>query len=66
MKIFKNINDAWIQGYIDGCVHINGTYTGVPPIPALQVPTTEDPIAFYYQDGLREGELFSLKIRAGL
>jgi len=65
MKKIDNLHKAWIQGFIDGCLDIKGTYTGVPPIPPLRVPQGVDPIEFYYQDGLSQGQLYALQTLSG-
>lgn len=65
MHKFKSNNEAWTQGFVDGCIEIKGTYTGVPPIPALQVPSGVDPLMFYYEDGKAKGQIYALQTLAG-
>lgn len=65
MYNFKNINEAWTKGFIDGCIDVKGTYTGVPPIPTLKVKPGEDPFEVYYKDGLAKGEKYAIQTLAG-
>ncbi|QWE25527.1 hypothetical protein FD977_04610 [Polynucleobacter sp. AP-Elch-400A-B2] len=65
MHNFNDINEAWKQGFIDGCIDVKGTYTGVPPIPILKVKPGEDPIDVYYKDGFAKGGIYAMQTLAG-
>jgi len=65
MYNFKSNNEAWTQGFIDGCIDVKGTYTGVPPIPNLTVKIGENSFEVYYKDGFNKGEAYALQTLSG-
>ncbi|MDH6504999.1 hypothetical protein [Polynucleobacter sphagniphilus] len=65
MKNYQNNNEAWTQGFMDGCMDVKGTYTGVPSIPNLQIKPGENSLEVYYKDGHEKGELYALQTLSG-
>lgn len=55
MRAITGVRQAWTEGYKAGCIQAVGQYTGIPHPPVLKVPTTEDPVNYYYKDGKRQG-----------
>ncbi|MDP3121259.1 hypothetical protein [Polynucleobacter sp.] len=66
MRRFKDINEAWQQGYTDGWMSIQPTKPPMPERPGTVPDGEGDQIQRYYDAGYYQGQLDATKSSGGI
>lgn len=66
MRIFKDINEAWQEGFTEGWRSILPTLPSIPDRPGPAPDGEGDQLKRYYDEGYYQGQLAATKRGSGL